>query len=42
VKRVRAAAVGIVRDVSGDRGYNDVNYVFPTFVTTKVPLVSPA
>ena len=38
VKRVRAAAVGIVRDVSGDRGYNDVNYVFPTFVTTKVPL----
>lgn len=38
VKRVRAAAVGMVRDVSGDRGYNDVNYVFPTFVTTKVPL----
>jgi uncharacterized sodium:solute symporter family permease YidK len=38
VKRVRAAAVDIVRDVSGDRSYNDVNYVFPTFVTTRVPL----
>jgi SSS family solute:Na+ symporter len=38
VKKVRADAVGIVRDVSGDRGYNDVNYVFPTFVTSRVPL----
>jgi len=38
VKRVRAAAVGIVREVSGDRSYNDVNYVFPTFVTTRVPV----
>jgi len=38
VKRVRAAAVGIVKDVSGDRSYNDVNYVFPTFVTTKIPM----
>lgn len=38
VKRVRAAAVGIVKEVSGDRGYNDVNYVFPTFVTTKIPM----
>ncbi len=38
VKRVRAAAVGIVKDVSGDRSYNDVNYVFPTFVTTRIPM----
>jgi SSS family solute:Na+ symporter len=38
VKRVRAAAVGIVKDVSGDRSYNDVNYVFPTFVTTRIPI----
>ena len=38
VKKVRADAVAIVRDVSGDRSYNDVNYVFPTFVTSKVPL----
>jgi SSS family transporter len=38
VKRVRAAAVGIVKDVSGDESYNDVNYVFPTFVTTRIPM----
>jgi solute:Na+ symporter, SSS family len=38
VKRVRAAAVGIVKEVSGDRSYNDVNYVFPTFVTTQIPM----
>jgi SSS family transporter len=38
VKRVRAAAVGIVKDVSGDGSYNDVNYVFPTFVTTRIPV----
>ena len=38
VKRVRAAAVGIVKDVSGDKSYNDVNYVFPTFVTTRIPM----
>jgi Na+/proline symporter len=38
VKRVRAAAVGVVKDVSGDKSYNDVNYVFPTFVTTQIPM----
>jgi SSS family transporter len=38
VKKVRADAVSIVREVSGDGGYNDVNYVFPTFVTSRVPL----
>ncbi len=38
VKQVRADAVGIVKEVSGDRGYNDVNYVFPTFVTTYLPM----
>jgi SSS family transporter len=38
VKRVRAAAVGIVKDVSGDTSYNDVNYVLPTFVTTRIPM----
>ena len=37
VKKLRAEAVGIVREVSGDRSYNDVNYVFPTFVTTHLP-----
>ena len=38
VKRVRATAVGIIKDVSGDKAYNDVNYVFPTFVTTRIPI----
>jgi SSS family transporter len=38
VKRLREAAVTIVKDVSGDHSYNDVNYVFPTFVTTQIPV----
>lgn len=38
VKRVRASAVGLIKDVSGDKAYNDVNYVFPTFVTTRIPM----
>ena len=38
VKGVRAEAVALVRDVTGDRSYNDVNYVFPTFVTTMLPV----
>jgi SSS family transporter len=38
VKSVRAEAVALVREVSGDRAYNDVNYVFPTFVTTTLPV----
>jgi Na+/proline symporter len=38
VKAVRASAVTLVRDVSGDRAYNDVNFVFPTFVTTQLPI----
>jgi Na+/proline symporter len=38
VKTVRAEAVALVREVSGDRSYNDVNYVFPTFVMTHLPV----
>ncbi len=38
VKRIRAEAAGIVREVSGEKGYNDVNYVIPTFVTTHLPI----
>jgi SSS family solute:Na+ symporter len=38
VKQVRGEAVTLVREVSGDRTYNDVNYVFPTFVTTHLPI----
>lgn len=38
MKAVRAEAVGIVKQVSGDRAYNDINYVFPTFVLTQLPM----
>jgi SSS family transporter len=38
VRDLRAGAVGLVRDVSGDASYNDVNFVFPTFVTTHLPI----
>ena len=38
MKAARADAATIVKDVSGDRNYNDVNYVFPTFVLTQLPI----
>jgi SSS family transporter len=34
----RADAVAIVKAVSGDAEYNDVNYVFPTFVLAHLPV----
>jgi solute:Na+ symporter, SSS family len=38
LKDVRAKAVGVVKEATGDREYNDVNYVFPTFITTRLPI----
>ncbi|MDP1570109.1 MAG: sodium:solute symporter [Vicinamibacterales bacterium] len=38
VLTARNDAREIVRDVSGDRAYTDVNYVFPTFVLTHLPV----
>jgi Na+/proline symporter len=38
VKAARADAAAIVKAVSGDDDYNDVNYVFPTFVLTHLPV----
>ena len=38
VAEVRAGAVDLVREVSGDTAYTDVNYVFPTFITTQLPV----
>jgi Na+/proline symporter len=38
VKQVRGEAVALVREVTGDGTYNDVNYVFPTFVMTHLPI----
>ncbi len=38
LKRIRGEAIALVKEVSGDRSYNDVNYVFPTFLTTHLPI----
>jgi solute:Na+ symporter, SSS family len=38
VKQVRSDAAAIVRDVTHDRAFGDVNYVFPTFVTRHMPI----
>jgi SSS family solute:Na+ symporter len=38
VAAVRARAAGIVMQTTGDLRYNDVNYVFPTFITTEMPV----
>jgi len=38
VREARSKAVGVVREATGDTGYNDVNYVFPTFITTRMPV----
>ena len=38
IAAIRAQATSLVMDVTGDPTYNDVNYVFPTFVTTSLPI----
>jgi SSS family solute:Na+ symporter len=38
IKAVRSEALALVRTVSGDRNYSDANYVFPTFITTQLPI----
>ena len=38
VAEVRRTAVTLVRDATGNTQYNDVNYVFPTFITTIMPI----
>src|SRR5581483_7275238 len=38
VKDIRDRAVGVVRRATGDDRYADVNYVFPTFITTRLPI----
>ena len=38
VQDIRARAASIVRLATGDQRYNDVNYVFPTFITTRMPI----
>lgn len=38
VSGVRDRAVALAKEVSGDETYTDVNYVFPTFVVTHLPV----
>jgi Na+/proline symporter len=38
VTRIRRAAADLVRQATGDSSYNDVNYVFPTFIVTALPI----
>src|SRR5688572_8721633 len=38
VKEARAQAVALVKDVTGDNSYNDINYVFPTYIVTQMPI----
>jgi SSS family transporter len=38
VAAIRRTAVAFVREVTGNAQYTDVNYVFPTFITTRMPI----
>jgi SSS family transporter len=38
VRAIRSRAAAIVRETTGDARYTDVNYVFPTFITTRMPI----
>ncbi|MBZ5558117.1 MAG: sodium:solute symporter [Acidobacteriia bacterium] len=38
VKGIRAKATDVVQQATGDASYNDVNYVFPTFILTRMPM----
>jgi len=38
VAAIRGQATALVREVTGDRAFGDVNYVFPTFVTERMPV----
>src|SRR3954463_14688320 len=38
LKAVRSQAADVVKAATGDDQYSDVNYVFPTFITTQMPI----
>jgi Na+/proline symporter len=38
VRTIRGEALAFVRDATGDASFNDVNYVFPTFIMTRMPV----
>ncbi|HKB14323.1 MAG TPA: sodium:solute symporter [Vicinamibacterales bacterium] len=37
-REVRARAIALVKQASGDPTYSDANYIFPTFVITQMPI----
>jgi Na+/proline symporter len=38
MRDIRAQAITVVKAATGDQRYSDVNYVFPTFITTQMPI----
>ena len=38
LEEIRGEAFVLVQEVTGDSAYNDVNYIFPTFITTHLPI----
>ena len=38
LRSIRNRAVGLVRQTTNDVSFNDVNYVFPTWITTALPI----
>ena len=38
LKDIRSRAATVVKQTTGDERYSDVNYVFPTFITTHMPM----
>jgi SSS family transporter len=38
IRAARTEAADVVKAVTGDRAYNDVNYVFPSFILTHLPV----
>jgi solute:Na+ symporter, SSS family len=38
VTDIRSRATALVKQTTGDQRYTDVNYVFPTFITTHMPI----
>jgi SSS family transporter len=38
LRAIRTRAAALVKQVTGDAAYNDVNYVFPTWITTALPI----
>src|SRR5690606_6580074 len=38
MREVRSEAVGVAAEVTGTEGYNDINFLFPRFVTSQLPI----